>query len=48
MALATCRLLAPRVHVTFALIPGTYLVHRWQEQGKLMRYRVPLLNLIAL
>lgn len=41
MTLDAFRLLASRVQVTFTLMRGTYLAHRWEEKGKLMRYYLP-------
>jgi hypothetical protein len=41
MTLDSFRLLAPRVQVTFALMRGTYLAHRWQEEGRFMLYYLP-------
>jgi hypothetical protein len=41
MTLTSFRLLAPRVQVTFALMRGTYLAHRWQEEDRLMLYHLP-------
>jgi hypothetical protein len=40
MTLDSFRLLAPRVQVTFALMRGTYLANRWQEEDKLMLYHL--------
>jgi hypothetical protein len=41
MTLNTFRLLVPRVQLTFALMRGTYLANRWQEEDKFMLYYLP-------
>jgi hypothetical protein len=38
MTLYTFRLLAPRAQVTFTLMCGTYLAHRWKEGKKRRLY----------
>jgi hypothetical protein len=38
MTLDKFRSLAPRVQVTLALMRGTYLAHRWEDEGKVSLY----------
>ncbi len=41
MTIDTFRLLAPLGQMTHALVRGTYLASRWQEEGRVMLYYLP-------